>query len=208
VPVTAPPALDAHRGRRLGRRTEASEWLTDAGWRCAISACAVSLVTLRTPRAQNFPRHHIVPRPGATSTSAQLLAELVNARSAVNPRSPDEAIRLAGSCCVSGMSISRPVDVGRACSSASSTSRCASRLVEENSGTGDVRRAPNALPGAKRLHNAADQSHLRRPSARYRRQSRGPQKSIPNRPPRRQPGCRQGRRTGSHRERRSARGAG
>jgi hypothetical protein len=42
------------------------------------SACAVSLVTLRTPRAQNFPRQHIVPRPEATSTSVQLLAELVD----------------------------------------------------------------------------------------------------------------------------------
>jgi len=49
--------------------------------------------------------------------------------------------------------------------------------------TGD---APSHLMnGAMRSHNAADQSHLRRPSARCRRQSRGPQRSIPNRPLRR-----------------------
>jgi hypothetical protein len=42
-----------------------------------------------------------------------------------------------------------------------------------------------SLNGAMRSHNAADQSHLRRPSARCRRQSRGPQRSIPNRPLRR-----------------------
>ena len=42
-----------------------------------------------------------------------------------------------------------------------------------------------SLNGAMRSHNAADLSHLRRPSARCRRQSRGPQRSIPNRPPRR-----------------------
>ena len=41
------------------------------------------------------------------------------------------------------------------------------------------------MNGAMRSHNAADQSHLRRPSARCRRQSRGPQRSIPNRPLRR-----------------------
>ena len=41
------------------------------------------------------------------------------------------------------------------------------------------------MNGAMRSHNAADQSHLRRPSARRRRQSRGPQRSIPNRPLRR-----------------------
>ena len=46
--------------------------------------------------------------------------------------------------------------------------------------------APSRLMNrAMRSRNAADQSHLRPPSARYRRQSRGPQRSIPNRPGRR-----------------------
>jgi Na+-translocating ferredoxin:NAD+ oxidoreductase RnfC subunit len=48
-----------------------------------------------------------------------------------------------------------------------------------------VHASVRGMNGAMRSHNAAAQSHLRRPSARCRRQSRGPQRSIPNRPLRR-----------------------
>lgn len=54
-----------------------------------------------------------------------------------------------------------------------------------DAGTRTARVELLGMNGAMRSHNAADQSHLRRPSARCRRQSRGPQRSIPNRPLRR-----------------------